>query len=111
TGLGDESRSVRRGGSVALQVSPPAAGAHHASGHPRDEGPTNGAHALREVLRMMARNAPVLSLVVATVALSAAACSATPRTRAPLQMVKIETSPGGGSSDTRPLALHSDIEA
>lgn len=46
----------------------------------------------------------------ALMALSAA-CSAHPPARAPLQMEKIQPSPGGGSLGDEPLALHSDIPA
>lgn len=45
-------------------------------------------------------------------ALAVVGCSAAPPSRAPIQMVKIETAPGGGSySGTPPLSLHSEIEA
>lgn len=48
---------------------------------------------------------------IAALALAAVGCSAQPTARAPIQMVKIETSPGGGSHPSAPLALHSKIDA
>jgi hypothetical protein len=43
------------------------------------------------------------------VALAAVGCGSSVPARAPIQMVKIETSPGGGSGQAPPLALHSKI--
>ena len=53
----------------------------------------------------------VRSSIVAALASAAFACSSPPPARAPLQMVKIETSPGGGAHASAPLALHSEIDA
>lgn len=52
-----------------------------------------------------------LGLVAGILALTAVACSAPPPARAPIQMVKIETSPGAGRGEPPPLALHSKIPA
>jgi hypothetical protein len=47
-----------------------------------------------------------------TLALAAVGCSSPPPSRTPIEMVKIDTAPGGGSySATPPLSLHSKIEA
>lgn len=53
----------------------------------------------------------VRSSVLAILSCAAVGCASAPPSRAPLQMVKIETSAGGGSHSKVPLALHSKIEA
>ena len=47
--------------------------------------------------------------LIVGIALAGVACSSPPPARAPLEMVKLEPSPGGGSGTTPPLALHSKI--
>jgi hypothetical protein len=50
-------------------------------------------------------------IALVLVAVVANGCSSQPPARAPLEMVKIETSPGAGTNETPPLALHNDIPA
>ena len=50
-------------------------------------------------------------LIAGALVVFASACGAHREPRAPLQMEKIQTSPGGGSLGDQPLALHSDIPA
>jgi hypothetical protein len=110
TGGGEASRGVRRRRSVALPSErATAAGPLHASSHTGDEDLSSGTLGL-EVLTMKQHVVHGSFFVaVAAVALAAIGCSSAPRARAPIQMVKIETSPGGGSGQTPPLALHSKI--
>jgi hypothetical protein len=50
-------------------------------------------------------------LVAGALLIFAAGCSHHPAPRAPMQMEKIQASPGGGAPMDEPLALHSDIPA